>query len=58
VIVAQVAPQAQGRAAVGVIGVSFLIMAGVSFAASGARHIGWPLLAATGVAGLAASLVW
>jgi len=58
VVVAQIAPQAQGSAIVGVIGASFLIMAAISFAASGPRHIGWPLLAATGVAGLAASLAW
>jgi hypothetical protein len=57
VVVAQIAPPAQGSAIVGVIGASFLIMAAISFAASGARHIGWPLLAATGVAGLAASFV-
>ena len=58
VIVAQVAPQAQGSVIVGVIGASFLVMAGISFAASGTRHIGWPLLTAIGVAGLAASLMW
>jgi hypothetical protein len=44
----------QGRPIVFVIGLSFLAMSLVSLIVSRGRHIGWPLLAATGTAALGA----
>jgi hypothetical protein len=57
VIVATMPPGAQSRPIVAVIGVSFLLMAGVSIVISRGRHVGWPVLAAVGVAALAAVVV-
>jgi hypothetical protein len=53
-IVAMMPAESQGRAIVGVIGASFLLMAAVSIIISRGRHVGWPALAAVGVAALAA----
>jgi hypothetical protein len=51
-------PEFQGRSIVLVIGASFLLMAVVSIGISHGRHVGWPMLAATGVAALAALVFW
>jgi hypothetical protein len=58
VVAARVAPEAQARVIAALIGASFLLMAIVSFVISRGRHVGWPFLGATGLAGLAASFVW
>lgn len=54
IIAGTLPPLPQGRLIVFVIGASFLVMALISFAISRGRHIGWPLLAAAGIAALGA----
>jgi hypothetical protein len=57
VIIATLPPDTQGPPIVVVTGLSFLLMAVVSIAISRGRHVGWPLLAAVGIAALAA-VMW
>ncbi len=57
IIVAALPAGAQGRPIVLVTGVSFLVIAAVAVAISHGRHVGWPLLAAIGVAALAGALM-
>ena len=54
IIAGTLLPLPQGRLIVLVIGVSFLVMALVSITISRGRHIGWPFLAASGIAALGA----
>jgi hypothetical protein len=54
VILVTAPAQAQGRLATIVIGASFLLMALASIVISRGRHVGWPMLAATGIAALTA----
>ncbi|MEJ2124490.1 MAG: hypothetical protein P8Y67_12780 [Alphaproteobacteria bacterium] len=54
IIVDTLPPLPQGRLIVFIIGVSFLVMALISIAISRGRHIGWPFLAAAGIAALSA----
>ena len=54
VIVAALPADAQGRPIVVAIAASFIVMAAVSLVVSRGRHVGWPALAAVGVAALAA----
>jgi len=56
-IVATFPSGAQGRPTVVVTGVSFLVIAAIAVAISRGRHVGWPLLAAVGVAALAGALM-
>jgi hypothetical protein len=56
-ILAGLPAPAQTRAVVVVLGGSFLLMTVISVAISRGRHIGWPLLAAIGLAALASLVV-
>jgi hypothetical protein len=53
-IIAATLTPPQGRLIVLVIGISFLIMALTSIIISRGRHIGWPLLPASGIVALGA----
>jgi hypothetical protein len=57
IILAVVPTDAQSRPIAVTIGVSFLLMAAISIAMSRGRHVGWPILAAVGLAAVAAAVV-
>lgn len=54
-IVAALPAEAQSRPIAAVTGASFLVIAAISIAISRGRHVGWPILAAIGVAAIAAA---